>query len=202
MLGDEPSRAKKRVRKLGRNGHNPNNNNKNGKRPSGLSNDNRSTNEERKEDRQQGEQPENKRRRRKKHKNKGKRKNKRRKDRRQNGANKNRANHTSTITDADDRLRGQRSLLRMQQKQLAATGNGNCQTKSLESCSWPQCNGSCPKLHNPFTGEEMDLLELLQSFGVDMESVAKALGIDLTTLNNMDHSELLNLLTQGKVKDA
>jgi hypothetical protein len=42
----------------------------------------------------------------------------------------------------------------------------------------------------------MDFIELLKSFGLDMESVAKALGIDMQTLNNMDHSELLNLLTQ------
>lgn len=42
----------------------------------------------------------------------------------------------------------------------------------------------------------MDFIELLKSFGLDMESVADALGIDMATLNNMDHAELLNLLTQ------
>ncbi|KAJ8910753.1 hypothetical protein NQ315_017210 [Exocentrus adspersus] len=71
-----------------------------------------------------------------------------------------------------------------------------CTHRRLERCSWPQCNLSCPRLHNPFTGEEMDFIELLKSFGLDMESVADALGIDMQTLNNMDHSELLNLLTQ------
>lgn len=71
-----------------------------------------------------------------------------------------------------------------------------CVHRRLERCSWPQCNHSCPRLHNPFTGEEMDFIELLKSFGLDMESVAKALGIDMQTLNDMDHSELLNLLTQ------
>lgn len=71
-----------------------------------------------------------------------------------------------------------------------------CSHRKLERCSWPQCNHSCPKLHNPFTGEEMDFIELLKSFGLDMESVAKALGIDIHTLNTMDHVELLNLLTQ------
>lgn len=71
-----------------------------------------------------------------------------------------------------------------------------CVHRKLERCSWPQCNHSCPRLHNPFTGEEMDFIDLLKSFGLDMESVAKALGIDMQTLNNMDHSELLNLLTQ------
>lgn len=42
----------------------------------------------------------------------------------------------------------------------------------------------------------MDFIELLKSFGLDMESVANALGIDMQTLNNMDPGELLNLLTQ------
>lgn len=42
----------------------------------------------------------------------------------------------------------------------------------------------------------MDFIELLKSFGLDMESVANALGVDINTLNNMDHDELLKLLTQ------
>ncbi|XP_046671188.1 palmitoleoyl-protein carboxylesterase NOTUM [Homalodisca vitripennis] len=71
-----------------------------------------------------------------------------------------------------------------------------CQHRLIERCSWPQCNHSCPKLRNPFTGEEMDFIELLKSFGLDMMSVANALGIDINTLNNMDPEELLNLLTQ------
>lgn len=71
-----------------------------------------------------------------------------------------------------------------------------CAQKRLERCTWPQCNHSCPRLHDPVTGEEMDFIELLKSFGLEMESVANALGIDMQTLNNMDQGELLNLLTQ------
>ncbi|XP_073990486.1 palmitoleoyl-protein carboxylesterase notum isoform X2 [Rhodnius prolixus] len=71
-----------------------------------------------------------------------------------------------------------------------------CRQRLIERCSWPQCNQLCPKLHNPYTGEEMDFIELLKSFGLDMGSVASALGIDVRTLNNMDHAELINLLTQ------
>lgn len=71
-----------------------------------------------------------------------------------------------------------------------------CAQKRIERCSWPQCNHSCPKLHNPITGEEMNFIELLKSFGLEMENVANALGIDMQTLNNMDQGELLNLLTQ------
>lgn len=71
-----------------------------------------------------------------------------------------------------------------------------CSLRLLERCSWPQCNQSCPSLTNPLTGEEMRFLELLSSFGLDIEGVATALGIDMVTLNNMDRSELVNLLTQ------
>ena len=28
-----------------------------------------------------------------------------------------------------------------------------CPQKHVDTCSWPQCNFSCPKLHNPLTGE-------------------------------------------------
>nr|CAG4642376.1 EOG090X02ZJ [Evadne anonyx] len=71
-----------------------------------------------------------------------------------------------------------------------------CQHRLVDRCTWPQCNRACPKLHNPFTGEEMDFIQLLKSFGLDMSSVANALGIDMHTLNNMDHDVLLHLLTQ------
>ncbi|XP_071038282.1 palmitoleoyl-protein carboxylesterase notum1 isoform X2 [Parasteatoda tepidariorum] len=66
----------------------------------------------------------------------------------------------------------------------------------VDECTWPQCNRACPRLHDPFTGEELDFIELLKSFGLDMSSVANALGIDLVTLNDMDHDTLLQLLTQ------
>lgn len=71
-----------------------------------------------------------------------------------------------------------------------------CSLRLLERCSWPQCNHSCPTLTNPLTGEEIRFLELLASFGLDIEAVATALGVDMKTLNNMDRAELVNLLTQ------
>lgn len=71
-----------------------------------------------------------------------------------------------------------------------------CGLRLLERCSWPQCNHSCPTLTNPLTGEEMRFLELLTSFGLDIEAVAAALGVDMHTLNNMERTELVNLLTQ------
>lgn len=88
--------------------------------------------------------------------------------------------------------RAQRSVM-LSNKRKCVNG---CQHRLIERCGWPQCNHSCPKLNNPFTGEEMDFIELLKSFGLNMTSVAEALGIDMQTLDNMDHDELLNLLTQ------
>ncbi|CAG9825104.1 unnamed protein product [Phaedon cochleariae] len=105
--------------------------------------------------------------------------------------NENRAtHHPNKRTSAQDRP------ARSVQQSPRRPGKRHCSHRRLERCSWPQCNHSCPRLHNPFTGEEMDFIELLKSFGLDMNSVADALGIDMQTLNNMDHSELLNLLTQ------
>ncbi|KAG0728894.1 Palmitoleoyl-protein carboxylesterase NOTUM [Chionoecetes opilio] len=66
-----------------------------------------------------------------------------------------------------------------------------------DRCAWPHCNYACPKLLNPFTGEEMNFTELLKSFGLDMASVASALGIDIHTLNSMGNDELLLILTQA-----
>ena len=45
------------------------------------------------------------------------------------------------------------------------------------------------------SGQEIDFLTLLQSFGVDMGNVARALGVDIHTLINMDKDILLRLLT-------
>ena len=33
-------------------------------------------------------------------------------------------------------------------------GRAKCQLKHIDVCSWPQCNRSCPKLHNPLTGKQ------------------------------------------------
>ncbi|CAL7945889.1 unnamed protein product [Xylocopa violacea] len=108
----------------------------------------------------------------------------RRKGNRQNNEN----NHTSMFNGT----RPQRSVIPSGKRKCVQ----GCHFRLIERCTWPQCNHSCPKLHNPFTGEEMDFIELLKSFGLDMKSVANALGIDIHTLNSMDHDELLNLLTQ------
>ena len=44
-------------------------------------------------------------------------------------------------------------------------------------------------------GREIDLLGLLKSFGLEIGSVAKAIGVDINTLNNMNKDVLRELLT-------
>lgn len=138
----------------------------------------------------------NKRRRRRKHKNRNN----------NNNNNNNRRNHPNKKRKGNGRkIRNENGLRKRSSKNNGQGMNVNmihdhdrkCKMRVIERCSWPQCNHSCPKLHNPYTGEELDFIELLKSFGLDMDSVALALDIDVNTLNNMDHSELLNLLTQS-----
>lgn len=75
--------------------------------------------------------------------------------------------------------------------------HGNaCSHRRLDACSWPQCNLGCPTLRDPFTGDELDFVDLLLQFGLDLSGIAAALGVDLATLQNMDHDELLRLLTE------
>ena len=75
--------------------------------------------------------------------------------------------------------------------------DNQCSHHRLDHCAWPQCNLSCPKIHNPFTGEELDFIDLLLQFGLDLSSIANALGMDLPTLQTMDHDLLLQMLTQS-----
>ena len=88
-------------------------------------------------------------------------------------------------------------LLKTQNQLMEIKEPKKCALRLLERCSWPQCNHSCPSLTNPLTGEEMKFLELLTSFGLDMDAVAQALGVDMQTLNNMDHKELIKLFTES-----
>ena len=86
-------------------------------------------------------------------------------------------------------------------QQHSTPGRGRCcGHRRIDSCSWPQCNRSCPRVRNPFTGEEIDLVELLTvQFGVDVSALARTVGVDRTTLLNMDHSELIRLLVRSTV---
>lgn len=79
------------------------------------------------------------------------------------------------------------------QERQRSPATEKCSTlRLLERCSWPQCNHSCPTFTNPTTGKKMTDLELLSSFGMEVEAAASALGVDMQTLKNMD---LITVLT-------
>ncbi|XP_068633983.1 palmitoleoyl-protein carboxylesterase NOTUM [Battus philenor] len=83
------------------------------------------------------------------------------------------------------------------ERRFEATGHDRvrCAPRRLiEKCSWPQCNGSCPRLRDPRTGEEVALAALLQSFGLDVRGAAAAMGLDARQLARMSRAELLPLL--------
>ena len=56
----------------------------------------------------------------------------------------------------------------------------------------------------PISGQNVDFLSLLKSFGSNMDDVAKAFGVDISTLNNMDRDKrskfLLEKLTSHSVE--
>ena len=55
------------------------------------------------------------------------------------------------------RLRSKQKKDARKQKSLSVRSvkmrQPQCPQKHVDTCSWPQCNFSCPKLHNPLTGE-------------------------------------------------
>ncbi|GLG96203.1 Palmitoleoyl-protein carboxylesterase NOTUM, partial [Gryllus bimaculatus] len=85
---------------------------------------------------------------------------------------------------------------RRRRRRSPGAGAGACALRAVERCSWPQCTLWCPRLLNPLTGQELELPELLQAFGLDMRSAAAALGVDLAALRSMGRARLLQLLTQ------
>ena len=42
---------------------------------------------------------------------------------------------------------------RLSPRSIQSSRSGQCKARHVDVCSWPQCNRSCPKLHNPMTGE-------------------------------------------------
>ena len=58
---------------------------------------------------------------------------------------------------SERRLRSRQKKDARKQKSLSVRSiqmrQPQCPQKHVDTCSWPQCNFSCPKLHNPLTGE-------------------------------------------------
>lgn len=88
--------------------------------------------------------------------------------------------------------RGRRSL----EPWLEGIPNEVCRRRLIDSCEWPQCNSSCPKLVNPLTGVEVDVVDLLVQLGIDPTTFANTLGIDIHRLHTMSHDKLIQKLAQ------
>lgn len=49
-----------------------------------------------------------------------------------------------------------------------------CPFHLIDTCQWPQCNPTCPALIDQATQQEMTLLQVLASMGIDLQK----LGLD------------------------
>lgn len=72
--------------------------------------------------------------------------------------------------------------------------DNQCNHHRIDHCEWPQCNPSCPKFINHFTGEEVDFIDVVMQFGLDVSSIASSLNMDEQTMYQMDRNQLLSLL--------
>lgn len=70
-----------------------------------------------------------------------------------------------------------------------------CALRLVDSCGFPHCNPTCPALLNPDSGQEIDFLTLLKSFGLDIASMAKAFNVAMSDLQDMDREGIISLLT-------
>ncbi len=68
----------------------------------------------------------------------------------------------ATASDSKSRRRRQDNPWRQRRDTSDAgskTSGGQCAMKHVDNCSWPQCNRSCPKLHNPLTGTQVHIFD-------------------------------------------
>ncbi|XP_053209032.1 palmitoleoyl-protein carboxylesterase notum1-like isoform X2 [Panonychus citri] len=112
-----------------------------------------------------------------------------------NGKRRHNKKHKKRQQQSQETIRSKRLAARNERRlRLSKLENkSQCRFNHIDSCSWPQCNSGCPKLHNPFTGEEVNFLELLKSYGFNLMAVAQALGLEPKALNEMDDGALLQL---------
>ncbi|XP_033120999.1 palmitoleoyl-protein carboxylesterase notum1-like isoform X2 [Anneissia japonica] len=61
-----------------------------------------------------------------------------------------------------------------------------CQHHLLDHADCPHCNNpTCPKIKNRYTGEEMDFLQYMRLWGLDVSDIAKQVGVDSYQLLQM-----------------
>ncbi|KAH3738687.1 hypothetical protein DPMN_045327 [Dreissena polymorpha] len=71
---------------------------------------------------------------------------------------------------------------------------GSCFHHLIDSCPLPQCNASCPKYRNRYTGDEMDFLRMFIRYGIDRKEIAELIGQDVSVVENMDDNTLTRLI--------
>ncbi|XP_060589837.1 palmitoleoyl-protein carboxylesterase NOTUM-like isoform X2 [Ruditapes philippinarum] len=124
------------------------------------------------------------RRRRKNRKNKKKKKKKRDRERKRD----NRANSKSR------KGRNKKRRRRKSRHRRHQHPSGSCFHHLIDSCPLPQCNASCPKYRNRFTGDEMDFFRMFIRYGIDKKDIASLLGKDVSVIQRMDDSTLTRLI--------
>lgn len=72
--------------------------------------------------------------------------------------------------------------------------SGSCFHHLIDSCPLPQCNASCPKYRNRYTGDEMDFFRMFIRYGIDKEDIASLLGKDVSVIQRMDDGTLSRLI--------
>lgn len=75
----------------------------------------------------------------------------------------------------------------------ARSARGACSMRHVEMCSWPQCNHSCPKLHNPFTGKHQFLSGVGYKYNRMISPLLDTRTVTLTTLREGEGALLARL---------
>uniref|UniRef100_A0A3Q3WMJ4 Notum, palmitoleoyl-protein carboxylesterase n=1 Tax=Mola mola TaxID=94237 RepID=A0A3Q3WMJ4_MOLML len=60
-----------------------------------------------------------------------------------------------------------------------------CPSRVIDSCSWPHCNPTCPKIYDEQTGQEMGMIQFMKHMGFDVTKMAQQQGMDPRTLLSM-----------------
>ncbi|XP_072036159.1 palmitoleoyl-protein carboxylesterase notum1-like isoform X2 [Amphiura filiformis] len=74
------------------------------------------------------------------------------------------------------------------------SGKLKCQFRLVDHATCPHCNPTCPKLTNPFTGEDMEFLSFMRLFGLDLGAIAAQMGLDEQSLALLDPAAAMELL--------
>ncbi len=102
---------------------------------------------------------------------------------------------TKDISAMVSQRRQKRNLDNQPPSQCALTVRvGGGSLRLMDSCRFPHCNPSCPRMRNPEDGSEIGLLSMLEAYGMNRASMAAAMDVDVAALDHMDREVLLSKL--------